>query len=84
MSLLISSGSERAIIVGDAIAHPAQVEHPDWGFGFDFDGETAQKTRGQLLDRIEAEGLILTACHFPEPGFGRVVRLEGRRTWQAL
>ena len=84
MSLLISSGGERAIIVGDAIAHPAQVEHPDWGFAFDFDGETALQTRGQLLDRIEAEGLILTACHFPEPGFGRVVRLEGRRVFQAL
>ena len=29
-------------------------------------------------------GLTMTACHFPEPGFGRVVRLEGRRYWQAL
>jgi glyoxylase-like metal-dependent hydrolase (beta-lactamase superfamily II) len=84
MSLLITSGDQRAILVGDAIAHPAQVEHPDWVFAFDFDGETAQQTRGQLLDRIEAEGLIVSACHFPEPGFGRVVRLEGRRSWQAL
>jgi glyoxylase-like metal-dependent hydrolase (beta-lactamase superfamily II) len=83
MSLLITSESKRAIIVGDAIAHPAQVEHPEWGSAFDFDGETALRTRNQLLDRIEAEGLTLTACHFPEPGFGRVVRLEGRRCWQA-
>jgi glyoxylase-like metal-dependent hydrolase (beta-lactamase superfamily II) len=84
MSLLIASEGERAIIVGDAIAHPAQVEHPDWEFAFDFDGETALRTRTHLLDRIEAEGLTMTACHFPEPGFGRVVRLEGRRVWQAL
>ncbi len=84
MSLLIASGGERAIIVGDAIAHPAQVEHPDWGIAFDFDAEAALQTRNRLLDRIEAEGLTVTACHFPEPGFGRVVRLEGRRTWQAL
>jgi glyoxylase-like metal-dependent hydrolase (beta-lactamase superfamily II) len=84
MSLLIASGGERAIIVGDAICHPAQVEHPDWGFAFDFDGETALRTRNRLLDRIEAEGLTMTACHFPEPGFGRVARLEGRRYWQAL
>ena len=48
------------------------------------DGETAVRTRNQLLDRIEAEGLVLSACHFPEPGFGRVVRLEGRRSWRAL
>ena len=84
MGLLISSGGERAIILGDALVHPAQVEHPDWGFAFDFDGETAVRTRNSLLDRIEAEGLVLSACHFPEPGFGRVVRLEGRRLWQAL
>ena len=84
MSVLIVSGGERAIIVGDAIAHPAQVEHPDWNITFDFDGETAERTRLQLLDRIEAEGLTMTACHFPEPGFGRVVRLEGRRYWQGL
>ena len=42
------------------------------------------RARNQLLDRIEAEGLIMTAPHFPEPGFGRVVRLEGRRFWQGL
>jgi hypothetical protein len=80
----LGTGGERAIIVGDAIAHPAQVEHPDWAFSFDFDGETAFRTLTQLLDRIEAEGLTTTACHFPDPGFGRVVRLEGRRYWHSL
>ena len=45
---------------------------------------TALRTRNHLLDRIEAEGLTMTACHFPEPGFGRVVRLEGRRYWEVL
>jgi glyoxylase-like metal-dependent hydrolase (beta-lactamase superfamily II) len=84
MSLLIASRGERAILVGDAIGHPAQVEHPDWSVIDDMDGPQAEKTRRQLLDRIEAEGLVLSASHFPEPFFGRVVRLEGRRSWQAL
>jgi glyoxylase-like metal-dependent hydrolase (beta-lactamase superfamily II) len=84
MSLLITSGDERALVTGDSIVHPAQVADPDLAFSFDYDGDTAQQTRNQLVDRIEAEGLILSACHFPEPGFGRVVRLEGRRFWQAL
>jgi hypothetical protein len=26
----------------------------------------------------------LVACHFPAPGFGRLVRLEGRRYWQGF
>jgi NAD(P)-dependent dehydrogenase (short-subunit alcohol dehydrogenase family) len=28
-------------------------------------------------------GVVLSASHFPEPFFGCVVRLEGRRCWQA-
>jgi glyoxylase-like metal-dependent hydrolase (beta-lactamase superfamily II) len=83
MSLLVASRGERAILVGDAFGHPAQVEHPDWFVVHDMDHPQAEQTRRQLLDRIEAEGLILSANHFPEPGFGRVVRLEGRRFWQA-
>jgi hypothetical protein len=39
----------------------------------------AERIRRQLLDRIEVEGLVLSANHIPEPGFGRVVRLDGRR-----
>jgi len=50
----------------------------------DFDGQTAVTTRKQLLNRIEAEGMTLVQCHFPSPGYGRIVRLEGRRYWQAL
>jgi glyoxylase-like metal-dependent hydrolase (beta-lactamase superfamily II) len=84
MSLLVASRGERAILVGDAFGHPAQVEHPDWYVVHDMDHPQAERTRRQLLDRIEAEGLVLSANHFPEPGFGRVVRLEGRRFWQAL
>ena len=61
----------------------AQVEHPDWCVIHDMDCSHVERTRRQLLDRIEAEGLILSANHFPEPGFGRVVRLDGRRVWQA-
>lgn len=45
---------------------------------------TRPLARRQLLDRIEAEALVLSANHFPEPGFGRVVRFDGRRVWQAL
>lgn len=84
MSLLIASGGEQAIIPGDVLVTPAQVSEPDWVFGFDSDGAQAVATRRALLDRIEAEGMTLASCHFPHPGFGRVVRLEGRRYWQAL
>ena len=83
-SVLINSGGARAIITGDAIAHPIQVTEPEVGFSFEMDGPLAAETRRRLMDRIEAEGMTIAACHFPEPGFGRLIRLEGRRYWQGL
>jgi glyoxylase-like metal-dependent hydrolase (beta-lactamase superfamily II) len=84
MSLLVASAGERGILLGDVAIHPAQVTEPDWNTMFEMEPATAIETRRRLLDRIEAEGLRVVACHFPEPGFGRIVRLEGRRYWQAL
>lgn len=84
MSLLVSSGGEKALITGDVLLHPAQVTEPEWCIAFDMDTEAAVPTRKQLLDRLEGEGMTVVACHFPEPGYGRIVRLEGRRYWQAL
>ena len=84
MSILVSSGGQKAFILGDVALHPAQITEAGWNAAFDMDGERALATRKQVLDRLEAEGLTVVACHFPEPGFGRIVRLEGRRYWQAL
>lgn len=84
MSVLVASGGERGVLLGDVAIHPAQISEPDWNAMFDMDGETARQTRIAMLDRIEASGMVVGARHFPEPGFGRVIRLEGRRYWQGL
>jgi glyoxylase-like metal-dependent hydrolase (beta-lactamase superfamily II) len=83
-SLLISSAGERALIVGDAISVPTHVTHPEWPYVFDMHMEVAADTRRDLLERLEAEGMPFASSHFPAPGFGKVIRLEGRRYWQAL
>ena len=86
LCVIVSSGGEKAIIWGDAFLHPAQMTEPGWAspFPFDQDGEEATRCRHGLLDRIESEGMTIAACHFPEPGFGRVARIEGRRYWQSV
>lgn len=83
MSLIVSSQGERACITGDAIVHPAQFTEPDWRVRMDFDSEAAAMTRHSLLDRFEAENLTVVSCHFPRPGYGQLIRFEGRRFWQA-
>jgi glyoxylase-like metal-dependent hydrolase (beta-lactamase superfamily II) len=84
MSLALVSGGQRALIMGDVAIHPAQVTEPSWSVLFDMDQALAARVRRQFLDRVEAEGATLVACHFPAPGFGRLVRLEGRRYWQGV
>jgi glyoxylase-like metal-dependent hydrolase (beta-lactamase superfamily II) len=90
MSLTIVSGGQRALILGDVAIHPAQVTETDWAVIFEMDQALGGERVLQILprppdfDRIEAENSTLVACHFPAPGFGRLVRLEGRRYWQGL
>ena len=50
----------------------------------DMDPELTRQTRRALLDRLEREEILVAAGHFAAPGFGRIVRLEGRRYWQGL
>lgn len=82
MSVMVASGGERALIQGDVLIHPAQVTEEDWTPLFDGDPETAIPTRRRLLDQLEADGTTVVSCHFTKPGFGRIVRTEGKRYWR--
>jgi len=83
-SLLVSSGGEQALVLGDVIVHPAQVTEPTWNINFDVDKEQATFTRAQLLDWLEADGITVAAGHIPGSGFGRVAREEGHLYWLPL
>jgi len=83
-SLIITSGGERALITGDLAHHPAQVDRIEWCSGFDMDATKTVETRRKVFDQLEADGLLAAFCHFPEPGFGKLVRLQGKRIWQVV
>lgn len=80
----VADGGEVAYLLGDAIVHPAQVTFPDWRNMADADPDAARRTRRALLDRIEDEGAVMAATHFPHPWFGRIVRVDGRRLWKPV
>jgi len=84
MSLLITSRGERALVLGDVAHNPAQVYETDWVSRADMDPELTRHTRRALMERLEREEIIVAAGHFQAPGFGRIVRLQGRRYWQGL
>ena len=83
-SLLIASAGERAFVLGDVAHSPAQAHYTDWNPMFDIQPDVSRPTRHRVLDMLEAEGMLVSAGHFPDPGFGRFVRMEGRRVWRGV
>jgi hypothetical protein len=84
MSIMINSGGERGIILGDVLHNTAQIQQTDWASRADIIPEQAIATRQSVLDRLESEGLPVAAVHLPAPGFGKIVTLQGKRYWQAI
>jgi glyoxylase-like metal-dependent hydrolase (beta-lactamase superfamily II) len=83
-SVVLSSGGERAFVLGDAIACPAQLEETEWSGMGDMDPKLARRSQEAVAREAESSGALVAACHFPELTFGRVLRGEGRRYWQPL
>lgn len=81
-SYAIVSNGEAGIIWGDVCHHPAQVTEL-WSPVFDMNPALSQQSREKLLQRIEDERMQVIAGHFQFPGFGRIVRIDGKRHWQA-
>lgn len=81
--IAIHSGGERAMIVGDMAHHPVQLTETEWSVMFDLDPVLAAQTRARMVEQMECDGAAVLGGHFPFPGIGRLVRLGGRRVWQA-
>ncbi len=83
--LLITSQGEKAMIVGDLLHSKVQVQEPDWCAGVDIDKAASRSSRESILQKAESEGYVVAAGHFhPKDHIGKVIRLEGKRYWQAL
>lgn len=64
MSTVISSGSERLIVLGDALHCPAQLTELEWEFVYDVDAALARKTRAALVEEASVANTTLLPCHF--------------------
>jgi glyoxylase-like metal-dependent hydrolase (beta-lactamase superfamily II) len=84
MSILVTSQGQRALVLGDAAHNPVQLQETDWVSRADMDPDLTRETRRALVERLEREQILVAAGHFEAPGFGRIVRLDGRRYWRGL
>ena len=84
MSLMISSQGENGLVLGDVLHNTVQIEQTDWVSRADIDPAQTRITRRDMMDRLEREGIPVAAVHLAKPGFGKIVRGQGHRYWQAL
>lgn len=84
VSVLVYSGGEGGVITGDAAHTPLEVEQPELSPAADEDPARSADSRRQLVERIEAEGLLIMGGHFPPPSMGRLLRVEQRRVYRPL
>ncbi len=80
-STVISSGTERLIVLGDALHCPAQLTETEWQFVSDIDPVLAVRTRQALLREADAPGTTMLPCHFPGMQAARLVAANGTRRW---
>jgi glyoxylase-like metal-dependent hydrolase (beta-lactamase superfamily II) len=79
--VVLSSGAERAMLLGDVVHCPVELVDDEWGALFDVDPALALETRVALNRELEATGVLAAAAHFPGLQFGRLLQGEGRRRW---
>jgi glyoxylase-like metal-dependent hydrolase (beta-lactamase superfamily II) len=79
LCLVVSSAGQRALLPGDAITCPVQLDEPSWQSMADVDPELAQRVRASLFRKLEDEATTGVGAHFPELAFGRVLTGKGRR-----
>jgi glyoxylase-like metal-dependent hydrolase (beta-lactamase superfamily II) len=79
--LVVSSGTDRAMLLGDVVHCPVELVDDEWDGMADVDPELAKRTRVALNREIEGSDIPVAAAHFPGLQFGRLLAGQGRRRW---
>ena len=81
-SVVLASGGERAIYIGDMIQHPVQLERAPWVSSFDVYPLEAMETKKAVVARAIAERQLVVAVHCEFPGLGYMTETDdGKRKW---
>jgi glyoxylase-like metal-dependent hydrolase (beta-lactamase superfamily II) len=79
--IVVSSGEERALLLGDVVHCPVELLDDEWAGMGDVDPELARRTRVALNRELEGNDTPVAAAHFPGLQFGRVLAGTGKRAW---
>lgn len=81
LSFVISAGDERAVVLGDSVHCPIEMQEPELTFVVDVDPALAQRTRLHLERELTQPATLAAGPHFADLVFGRLLKGEGRAAW---
>ncbi|HXQ18457.1 MAG TPA: MBL fold metallo-hydrolase [Acidimicrobiales bacterium] len=79
--IVVSSGTDRAMLLGDVVHCPVELLDDEWGGMSDVDPELARRTRVALARELEGSDIPVAAAHFNGLQFGRLLTGSGKRSW---
>jgi glyoxylase-like metal-dependent hydrolase (beta-lactamase superfamily II) len=74
VSIVIESEGQKAVITGDMMHNPIQLERHDDTGRFDMDQALARRTRTEFIDDMANTDVFVIGSHFSDPTGGWVVR----------
>lgn len=81
-SVVITSGRETAIYIGDMVQTRVQLERTAWVSAFDILPLVSMETKKRIVEEAIERQALIVAVHCPFPGLGRMTRTEdGKRRW---
>lgn len=78
-SVVISSGGETAIFIGDIVQHGSQLDRPVWIAAWDVLPLVSLETKKALFERAWREQALIISVHTEFPGVGRLTEESGKR-----
>ncbi len=72
VSVHIVSEGQEALITGDCIHHPCQIEHLDWASSADYDQQASTATRHGLMQKYADKDILIIGTHFATPTAGHL------------
>lgn len=72
VSVHIESEGAEALITGDCIHHPCQIERLDWASSADYDQTASTRTRHNLMAKYADTDTLIIGTHFATPTAGHL------------
>ena len=79
--IVLSSKSQRAMILGDTVHCPLELMDPEFSLMADMDQALADRTRVAIRREMEGGNVAVAAPHFPGLQFGRLLPGQGKMGW---